>query len=74
MKKYIEIWFRIHVSTSVRVHEKILNKFFENKLVAQNLSQSNPFFFGGRTTTGRNLHLEQKTRKILKKYIKTKWV
>ena len=45
MNKSIEIWFRVHVSTSVKVHEKNFNNFFENKMVAQNLSQTNPIFF-----------------------------
>ena len=44
MNKYIEIWFCIHVSTSVKVHQKNFNKIFENKMAGQNLSQTNPLF------------------------------
>ena len=77
MNKYTEIWFCIHVSTSVKVHETNFNKFFENKMAAQNLSQKNPFFFWTASSAGTLpvaiLHLEQKTRKILKIYIKMKW-
>ena len=35
-----------YVPTSIKVHEIFFNKFFENKMAAQNLSQMNPFFFG----------------------------
>ena len=45
MNEYIEILYSIHVSTSVKVHEERFDKFFENKMAAQNLSQTNPFFF-----------------------------
>ena len=61
MNEYIEIWFCIHISTSV--HENKVNKFFENKMAAQNLSQRNPFFFGGRTTTGHNFAHRTKNEK-----------
>ena len=63
MNKYIEIWLCIHVSTSVRVHEKKFNTFFENKMAAQNLSQTNPFFFGDRTTTGPDFAAKTKNEK-----------
>ena len=73
MNKYIEIRFCIHVSTSVKVHEKNVNKFFENKIAAQNLLQTNPFFLAAAPLPSAILHLEQKTKKILKIYIKIKW-
>ena len=34
MNKYIKIYFYIQVSTSVKVYEKNVNKFFENKMAA----------------------------------------
>ena len=37
---------------------------FENKMTAQNLSQTNPFFFAGRTTTGRNFAPRTKNEKV----------
>ena len=72
---YVEIWFCIHVSTSVNVNKKKFNKFFENKMAVQNLSQTNPFFWTA-VSVGplpvAILYLEQKTRNILKIYIKMK--
>ena len=53
----------MHVSTRVKVHEKNFNKLFEITMAAQNLSQTNPFFFGGRTTTGRNCTPRTKNEK-----------
>ena len=66
MNKYIEIWFWIHVSKSVKVHEKHFYKFFENKMAALNLLQTNRFFLDsllGRTTTGCNVASRTKNEK-----------
>ena len=60
MNKYIGIWFCIHVSTRVKVHEKMVNKFFENTMAAQNLSQTNPFFLAAGPLPVAILHLEKK--------------
>ena len=71
MNEYFEIWFCIHVSTRVKVHEKRFNTFFEHKMAAQNRSQTNPFFFfGGRTTTGRNFAPRTKNKKDSKNVYK----
>ena len=65
MNKYIAIWFCINFSTSVKVHETNFNKFFENKMAAQNLANKSVFLdrLLGRTTTGRNFALRTKNEK-----------
>ena len=75
MNKYIEISFCIHVSISVKVHEQKFDKFFEHKMAAHNFSQANLFFWTASSAEPLPvaiLHLEQKTRKILKINIKMK--
>ena len=56
----------------LRYMKKILINFLKQNGGAESLVKKY-VFFGGSITTGRNLHLEQKTRKILKIYIKIKW-
>ena len=72
MNKYIEIWFGIHVSTSVNVHEKNVSNFFKNKMAPQNLANKSCFLRASlaRPLSVAILHLEQKTRKILNIYYK----
>ena len=42
-------------------------------MAAQNLSQTNPFFFGGRITTGRNFAPRTKNEKDSENIYKKKW-
>ena len=69
----MEIWFCKNVSSGVNVHKKIWINFLKIKWRRRIFRKQIRFFLAMGPIPLAILHLEQKTRKILKIYIRIKW-